>query len=111
MPEQRTRIVGRHVVEDDWTLLLEDEAPHSVNGRAIVPLAQWQAAPGDDVAPLLASGFVGTAEDPQPALYAVGLGLLVVSTVVYYVVAVGYGRQLLAGGTPESDSAGERVGD
>lgn len=46
--------------------------------------------------PLLASGFVGTAADPQPVLYVIGVGLLVVSTIVYYVVAVGYGRQIVA---------------
>ncbi|ABE59244.1 MULTISPECIES: DUF934 domain-containing protein [Chromohalobacter] len=75
MPEQRTLIVGRHVVEDDWTLLLEDEAPHSVNGRAIVPLAQWQAAPGDDVAPLLASD---TELTPELATQLLGAPLIAI---------------------------------
>ncbi|MCI0508924.1 uncharacterized protein (DUF934 family) [Chromohalobacter marismortui] len=55
MPEQRTLIVGRHVVEDDWTQLLEEDAPRPANGRIIVALSEWQAAPSDDIAPLLAS--------------------------------------------------------
>lgn len=46
--------------------------------------------------PLIASGFVGTTEDPEPMLYAIGLGMLVVSVVLYWVVAVDYARQLRA---------------
>ena len=44
--------------------------------------------------PLIASGIVGSAEDPQPALYYVGLAMLVVSVVLYYVAAFDYARQL-----------------
>ena len=62
-------------------------------------------------APLLASGFVGTPTDPQPVLYAVGLGLLVLSTLVYYVVAVGYGRQIVAARRADPDSPAEPTGD
>lgn len=46
--------------------------------------------------PLIASGFVGTLEDPEPVLYVLGLGMLVVSVVLYWVVAVGYARQIRA---------------
>ena len=56
-------------------------------------------------APLLASGFVGTAADPQPVLFGVGLVLLVASTVLYYVVAVDYGRQIVATRGAPTDGA------
>ena len=46
--------------------------------------------------PLIAAGIVGTAEDPQPFLYVVGFVTLVVSVVLYYVVAVDYAKQLRA---------------
>lgn len=46
--------------------------------------------------PLIAAGIVGTAADPQPALHWLGLGMLVVSVGLYWVVAVDYARQLRA---------------
>lgn len=63
-------------------------------------------------APLLASGFVGTAADPEPVLFGIGLVLLVVSTVLYYVVAVDYGRQIAAArGAPTGGSSHGAVED
>ncbi len=46
--------------------------------------------------PLLAAGIVGSAEDPEPVLYAIGMVVLVASVVLYLVVAVDYARQLRA---------------
>lgn len=46
--------------------------------------------------PLLAAGIVGTAEDPQPALFAVGMVMLLASVGLYLVVAFDYARQLRA---------------
>lgn len=46
--------------------------------------------------PLLAGGIVGTASDPEPILWTIGVVGLSISVVLYYVVAVDYGRQLLA---------------
>lgn len=44
--------------------------------------------------PLLAAGIVGSAEDPQAALYAIGMVVLLASVALYLVVAVDYARQL-----------------
>ena len=44
--------------------------------------------------PLLAAGIVGSAEDPQPALYVIGMVVLVASVALYLLVAVDYARQL-----------------
>lgn len=51
--------------------------------------------------PLIASGFVGSVDDPQPVLHGVGVGLLVASVGLYYVVAVDYARQLRAARVPD----------
>lgn len=42
--------------------------------------------------PLLAAGIVDTAADPQPVLYVIGIGMLVISIVLYWAAAVDYGR-------------------
>lgn len=44
--------------------------------------------------PLLAAGIVGSADDPQPVLYLIGMGVLLASVGLYLVVAVDYARQL-----------------
>lgn len=46
--------------------------------------------------PLIAAGIVGTATDPQPALYWIGLAALGTSVVLYWAAAVDYARQLRA---------------
>lgn len=45
---------------------------------------------------LLAAGIIGTATDPQPAMYAFGFAALIVSLVLYWATAVGYARGLAA---------------
>ncbi|MCT8469718.1 DUF934 domain-containing protein [Chromohalobacter canadensis] len=70
MPEQpRTLIADRRVQDDDWVLSAED-APRPENGRVIVPLVEWQEAPGDDLAPLLASDTELTPELAEQLLDA-----------------------------------------
>lgn len=55
MPEQqRSLIVDRQLQEDNWPLL-EEGAEFPTGTKAIVSLADWQAAPGDNVAPVLTS--------------------------------------------------------
>jgi cardiolipin synthase len=46
--------------------------------------------------PLIASGIIGTAEDPQPVLWWIGFLMLLASVVLYWATAVDYGRQLRA---------------
>lgn len=46
--------------------------------------------------PLLAAGIVGSADDPQPVLHAIGMVVLLASVGLYLVVAVDYARQLRA---------------
>ena len=53
---------------------------------------------------LLAAGIIGTAREPQPAVYAVGFAMLVVSLVLYWLTAVGYARVVLAGTDPVEPS-------
>ncbi|MDV6319234.1 DUF934 domain-containing protein [Chromohalobacter sp. HP20-39] len=70
MPEQsRTLIADRRVLENNW-VLLEEGAPRPENARIIVALPEWQAAPGDDVAPLLASDTELTPELAEQLLDA-----------------------------------------
>ncbi|MCK2047022.1 DUF934 domain-containing protein [Chromohalobacter moromii] len=70
MPDQsRTLIAERRVQNDEWVLPTED-APRPENGRIIVPLAEWQEAPGEDVAPLLASDTELTPELAEQLLDA-----------------------------------------
>ena len=55
MPEQqRSLIVDGSVVPDEWTRL-DADAERPAGAAVIVPLADWQAARGPAVAPLLAS--------------------------------------------------------
>lgn len=53
--------------------------------------------------PLLAAAIIGSGQDPQPVLYAIGLGLLIASVALYYVVAVGYARELRAAKADSGD--------
>ncbi len=46
--------------------------------------------------PLIAAGIVGTAEDPQRVLWLIGFVMLLVSVVLYWVVAVDYARGIRA---------------
>jgi cardiolipin synthase (CMP-forming) len=57
--------------------------------------------------PLLAGGIVGTVDDPEPILWTIGVVGLAISVILYYVVAVDYGRQLLAArrGTADADAS------
>lgn len=53
---------------------------------------------------LLGAGIVGTAADPQPAMFAVGFVALIISLVLYWATAAAYARSLL--GSPlEPDAA------
>jgi uncharacterized protein (DUF934 family) len=70
MPEQhRTLIADRRVQDDDW-VLLEEGVERPVNTRAIVPLAVWQEARGEDIAPLLTSDTELTPELAEELLDA-----------------------------------------
>lgn len=70
MPEQhRTLIADRRVQDDDW-VLLEEGVERPVNTRAIVPLAAWQEARGEDIAPLLTSDTELTPELAEELLDA-----------------------------------------
>lgn len=42
--------------------------------------------------PLLLAGIVDSAAEPQPVLYVIGIGMLVLSIVLYWAAAVDYGR-------------------
>ena len=53
--------------------------------------------------PLIAGGIVGTAEDPQPVLYVIGFAMLVISVVLYWVVAVDYARGIRAAAAQDDD--------
>ena len=46
--------------------------------------------------PLLAAGIVGSAEEPEPVLFVIGMVVLLASVALYLVVAVDYARQLRA---------------
>lgn len=70
MPDQpRTLIADRRIQDDEW-VLCEEDASRPENGRVILPLVEWQEAPGDDVAPLLASDTELTPELAEQLLDA-----------------------------------------
>lgn len=53
--------------------------------------------------PLLAAGIVGSAQQPQSALFVIGMVVLLASVGLYLVVAVDYARQLRAARAAEDD--------
>lgn len=60
--------------------------------------------------PLLAGGIVGTVDDPEPILWTIGVVGLTISVILYYVVAVDYGRQLVAARRGPADADGSPPG-